>query len=1187
MLLELPSPAPRGVDLSKDVSQPMVGRLPRSALLAHRYRRLGVIGRGATGTVHRARDRLNGRLVALKTLSSDLTDSAPPPDWTRSPPKPEVLEREFVLLAGLRHPNVIATLDYGRDDTLGPFFTMDLQDGACTLRAAAANQPLETKVDLLVQLLHALVYLHRRGLVHRDLKPENALCARGVLKLIDLGLASAIGRTDDIAGGTLAYAAPELVRGGPPTERSDLYAVGVIAYEILSGRVPFEASSPARLLQAVFLSAPNFAVPGIDPALVPVLSRLLERDPAARFADAIDVITALSNALGRPLALETTSTRESFLHGAGFVGRDTELDRLQRLLPLVQPDEATAATNDRANRRAILVAGESGAGKSRLLEELAVDAMVRGIHVLRGQALREGSRPYEPWRGVLRHLALLVEPGGLEAAVLSGVVPDLPALLGRDVSDATELDPEATHVRLMRAVEALLRRANQPILVMLEDLQWAGTESLKLFARIQVLAADLPLLLVASYRDDERPTLQRELPDTTTIHLDRLPADAIARLCASMLGERNVESAGATSDLVELVHRRSDGNAFLALEVMRTLANEAGGLERVITLPLAEKLLEDGTVERLVHRRVRRLSDGDRAFLQTAAVAGRELDLELLAKLHPDLDVEACATRAVEAAVLSSAQGRWWFAHDKLRDALIEALPDDARREIHRKLAHAILAKRPQHASTLAHHFGAAGARTHEKEFAALAGDQFLRSGAYHEAIPFLRRALALFGPSDPPLTRAVVERRLGEALFRSGQLLEARESLANALATLGCPLPATRPRMVQGLLREAWTQLRLRVRRRNVPPPVPSQVEWFEEAILAYTELSRLAHHLNDEELVLHVTLSALNLSERGMLHAHHARLTAVMGAVMGLLPVHRWARFYFAKAERISSRLDDANIQAFVRAHRGYYLAGIGEWRACEEDLERSRALYDRIGDVRLAEEAISILAYAQFFKGDLKRSLELYRALERSGEERVDGQIISWGLTNRTKVLVRSGRLAGVDDLMKRVDAVLVDGITRTVRDGVAIELELARGDLRTAREEAVSAAARLERSSPRSFMAVSTYAAIADVLLRCLDDSATEGPPHEARRLQRQATNANRALAKLARVFPIAEPARLLHQGTFEALRGHTARARSLWLRAARLASEREMPFEEALARAALARLDEEGRSTLVPPDTLRP
>ncbi len=1156
----------------------MVSSVRRGSLVAQRYRRLGLIGRGATGSVYRAHDRLSGRVVALKTVSvdpaSENTPARSPADVVGGTAGAQLLlEREFVLLAGLRHPNIIASLDYGTDGTFGPFFTMDLHEEARTLRAAASGQSLTTKIDLLVQLLHALAYLHRRGLVHRDLKPENALCARGVLKLIDLGLASPVGEppaSRDGAGGTLAYAAPEIVRGAPADERTDLYAVGVIAYEILTGALPFDASSPGRLLQAVFTKTPDFDRPGLDPAIADVLRRLLAREPSARFGDALDVVEALSSALGRPLSVETMSTRHSFLHAASFVGREAERERLRCCLPVSPREVGSAEENPRAG--AILVAGESGAGKSRLLEELSVDAMVRGVRVLRGQALREGSRPYEPWRGILRLLVLLTEPRELEAAVVAELVPETKALLGRDVAAAPELEPEATHVRLVRVVEALLRRCDEPLLLVLEDLQWAGTESLKLFARIQTLASELPLLLVASYRNDERPALPPEVSGADILMLERLSRSAIERLCASMLGERN--GAAERDDLVALVHRRSAGNPFLALEVLRTLANEAGGLVRIGDLPLAEKLLSDEATERLVHRRVEHLSERDRDFLQTAAIAGRELDLDVLARLHPDLDVEACASRAVEAAVLSSVQGRWWFSHDKLRDALIEAMSDAERRRIHRAVAHAILASTPRHASTLAHHFGAAGDVAREKQFAALAGDQFLRSGAYHEAIPFLRRAVALACRAEPPLARAIVERQLGEALFRSGQLIEAREHLGRALETLGRPLPESPGQLGLALVQEATTQIWLRLRRgearRTVPPR--AEIESFEEAIHAYTQLSRLAHHLNDEALVLYVTLSALNLSERGGLSAHHARLAAVMGAVMGLGPVHRLARFYFGMAEAISSRLGDPTIHAFVLAHRGYYEAGLGHWQAAEDDLVESRELYDRIGDVRLAEESISILAYALFFKGELKRSEALYRTLERSGEERVDTQIISWGVTNRLKLLVRAGQLTRVDDLLKRVDSLLVDGITRAVRDGIEVELEVARGDIEAAYRAASVAADRLERSPPRTFMVVSTYAAIADAVLRQWKACAEAGRREDARRMRRRAARANRALAKIARVFSIAEPAKLVHEGTFEALSGRPERARTLFQEAARLASEREMPFEEALALSALARID---------------
>src|SRR5262249_27350270 len=145
---------------------------------------------------------------------------------------------------------------------------------------------------------------------------------------------------------------------------------------------------------------------------------------------------------------------------------------------------------------------------------------------------------------------------------------------------------EATHIRLVRALEALLRRCHQPLLIVLEDIHWAGAESLKMFASIQALASELPLLLIASYRSDEHPTMPRELAGTTIIELGRLSDGAISELCASMFGTQTSAEPLALRKLATFVWGQSNGNAFLALEVMRTLAQDAGGLERMFESPL-------------------------------------------------------------------------------------------------------------------------------------------------------------------------------------------------------------------------------------------------------------------------------------------------------------------------------------------------------------------------------------------------------------------------------------------------------------------------------------------------------------------------------------------------------------------------------------------------------------------------
>jgi tetratricopeptide (TPR) repeat protein len=1041
-----------------------------SRRVGKRYDRVGVLGRGATGTVYRANDRLHRRLVALKSALMDVEPPGDDPLTSQPVRRSDSLAREFLLLSSLRHPNIVTCMEYGKGASDDPYFTMDLQNDARPVHRHL-DLPHDAKVDMLVQVLHALAYVHRRGLVHRDVKPDNVLATASsfgrVVKLIDFGLAAPAGHKDDSPAGTPAYAAPEVVRGAAASAAADLFAVGVIAYEMFAGKHPFDTKTTAAYLRSLFGAPPDFSA--IDPRIAPVVKKLLARDPAERFGSALDVARALAS------PLETVSTREAFLQGTELVGRDAELERLRAAVPA---QDGTGA--------AVIVTGESGVGKSRLLEEASAHAMVRGARVLRGQSLHTGARPYEPWRAVLRTLLLVAEPTPLEASVALAVVPDAQVILERAVAPAPELEPDATHLRLARVLEALLKRCREPLVVVLEDLQWAGAESLALAARVATLTKSAPISIIGSVRSEER--LAEELAGFQTIALEPLAPDAVARLCATTIG---------ASRLSDLVWSQSRGNAFAALEAVRALASEAGGLERVGALGDPERAIGN-----LTERRVERLTTGDRELLRTAAIAGRELSRELLLAIHPDADVDATAERAASAAVIASVQGRHWFAHDKLRDAVLDAMPDAERRRAHQRVAEALARIAPDDAATIAHHFRASGDHAREGEWAAKAGDLFLRSGAYRDAIPHLRRAIEL-SPSfaeEPLTTKPRLQRQLGESLFRWGKLDEAKASFESALAALGRPLPKSKGELGRAMLVESRAQLALRLGRAR------SGDEPFEEAILAYTQLSRLAHHMNDEPLVLYVTLSALNLAERGSLTVHHARLAAVFGAVMGLVPVHKWARFYFRTAYELATNRQDPSLRAFILAHEGYYEAGTAAWSECGAHLEESIDLYERIGDVRLAEESISILAYARFFQGDLDESLSLYERLQRSGEERGDAQIAGWGLANRIKVLARMGRTNEIDPAMiERAERLLVDAITKSVWDGVRIDLALADDDLDGARRAADAAAERLKASPPRSFMACSTYASIVRAYEAAGDDRASR--------------RARRALASITRVFPI--------------------------------------------------------------------
>lgn len=735
--------------------------------LGNRYQLLERLGTGGMGTVFRAYDQLTGQTAALKRVLT-------------APMQPAATElrlalaREFQALASLRHPYVIAVQDYGFDDEQQPYFTMELLPEARPFNDGAQFLSESAKVELLLALLQALVYIHRRGIIHRDLKPGNVLVSHQQVKLLDFGLAT-LTEQSEMASGTLAYMAPELLHGAPASIASDLFAVGVMAYELLAGWHPFGQSR--NWADAILHVEPDFAYLEIAPPLTAVLQTLLAKAPEQRYPNASAASAALCQAVGRPLPPETAATRDSFLQAAPFIGREAEMARLQ---------SALAAARDHTGS-AWLVRGESGIGKSRLLQELRTQALVQGMFVGRGLANPDGGA-YHLWRELLRPFLLLAQPDALEAAVLQAIVPDIDTLLDRPISPAPPLAAKAAQTRLHLTVVDLLRRASrqQPLLLLLEDLHWLDIASLELLLAVARLCAQTAVLLVGSYRPGERSQLPQQLPDFTILPLTRLPNHQVADLCTAVLGENGRQPA-----LIEFLHRETEGNTFFIIEVMRTLAETTGRLDRIpdMSLPLS---VFAGGMQQMVQRRLQRVSPAAQRLLQTAAVTGRQIDLLLLAHLFPTTDLDEWLTICANAAVLERPDGslQWQFSHDKLRDGLLAELADAPMRQRHLQIGQAIetvyAADLRLQYGRLAHHFGQARQPDKLRHYLQLAGEAAQASFANEAAIDFYTRLLPLLADSPQ---RVAVLIQLGDVLHFVGQKEAAAQQLQKALA-LATTLP-------------------------------------------------------------------------------------------------------------------------------------------------------------------------------------------------------------------------------------------------------------------------------------------------------------------------------------------------------------------------------------------------------------
>jgi hypothetical protein len=402
---------------------------PSDHLIGHRYHLLDRLGTGSMGTVYRATDRLTQTTVALKQVTTSLHKLGLVPES----PTPYhstlnlALANEFQTLASLHHPNIIDVLDYGFDTT-GPYFTMEFLPEAQTIIDAGRALPLVGRVDLLIRTLQALVYLHRHTIIHRDLKPENILVYSGSLKVLDFGLSVRRDHAAQLAG-TLAYIAPEVLAGESATAAADLYAVGVMAYELFASVHPFPTENTSQLIRDVMTKPPDLdaLTPALGDGMVAIIGRLLSKSPADRYTSAQAVIGALGEALERPdLTAESAGQRESLLQAARFVGREDEHHALLTAL-----DDAYDGHGS-----IWLLAGESGVGKTRLLDELRIPAMVKGALVLSVQGLPDGGQFYHYWRSPLCQLALSTPLNDLDASVLKAIVPDLERLLGRPIPDA-------------------------------------------------------------------------------------------------------------------------------------------------------------------------------------------------------------------------------------------------------------------------------------------------------------------------------------------------------------------------------------------------------------------------------------------------------------------------------------------------------------------------------------------------------------------------------------------------------------------------------------------------------------------------------------------------------------------------------------------------------------------------------
>ncbi len=1125
-----------------EAAPPLVGR---------RYLLHEQIGKGGMGEVYRATDRLHNQQVALKRVltSTDWLETA---SISNSLDFRVALAQEFKILASLRHPHIISVLDYGFDAENQPFIVMELLENAQTILEAGHNQPLAKRVEMLIQVLQALAYLHRRGILHRDLKPANLLVGTdGKVKMLDFGLSIARGEVSDedaYTSGTLSYMAPEVIEGRAPSELSDLYAVGTIAYELLTGQHPFNKGNISQMLHDVLQTPPDLQRVVLDPRLEEVLGKLLQKDPADRYQSAAEVLEFYADSTNQQHLLENEATRESFLQAARFVGRDAEIAILNKALSAARQGQGSAW----------LVGGESGVGKTRLLDETRIHALVDQMLVLRGQATREKTVTYQLWRGPLRWLTLQTDLSDLEASVLKELIPDIETLLERPIPDAPRLDSQATQERLLEVIENIFLRQTQPIVLIMEDLHWVGSASLKVISRLTRHIADFPLVLIGSYRNDERQDLPSELPEMKSLPLERLGEAAIAELSESMLGRE-----GREKQVVELLQRESEGNVFFLVEVVRALAERAGQLQNVAYMTLPSSIFAGG-MQQLVERRLSHVPAPALPMLELAAVMGRKLNLALLKHAYPQTDLDGWLTLCSNAAVLDVFDEQWQFAHDKIREGIMAKLSDGQKISLHEQAAQTIesvYGTDPTYTGLLAYHWSNTSNTAKAIAYLDKAGEQSVESYANQEAIHSLTQAAQLDKTPDP--TRLLHrETLLGRAYLGAGKLPESRVHLEKALQLLGYALPNQKARLVGSLLVRLGQQIGHRSMGMMRPARSHDKQEKLLDAVRVYEKLSEITFYNGDVPRTIYCSMSTLNLSERAGISPELARAYANMAVVAGLVGMTRLGDVYVKNALNSVDAVKDDFTRARTISRVALYACGLGRWQEAEAWLTEAMQIADKIGDSRQWGESAAVksnvLHLTARFEDSRLLCIEIANRSARTG----DVQHQTWGSNYQAQSVLRMDQwelayellVATRQQLKSRPDLLT----TRIINNGLLALTQVRRGETKNAHHLAHENLKLIgESRAPNVFSLFEGYIGTAEALLLLAEQDTM---------MLSEATTAVDYLKRFTHRFPIGQARTWLLTGKLQKLRGENPH--EAWQKSLNFARHYQMPYDETLASDAL-------------------
>ena len=901
-----------------------------------------------------------------------------------------------------------------------------------------------------------------------------------------------------------------------------------------------------------------------------------------------------------PLGIDRARARRVEI-SAHLAGRNSEVATIEACLDAVQAGQS----------RVLILEGEPGVGKSRLVAYLVAQARTRGLitMVADADAIQQAT-PYYAWRRcltslldmdrsadwtdeesrahVLSRLAVEDQDNGL-APLLASVLPvefvesDVTrAMTGEDRSYSTR----QLVARLVRSEHD--RRcgdgsANDGAVLVLEDAHWFDSASWDVATEVGLTLA--PLLTVIATRPIETPTAGQlravEGRVVERVSIEAMSSEETSEMLCHRLGVQSIPDS-----LSALVTERAEGNPFFSEELVLALRDAgiieiANGQCRVVRQDTALRdIAFPDTLHGVVTSRIDRLPTTEQLTIKVAAVIGRVFGYLMLSEVHPTtgegeaLLAELDDLRRLDLTPLKGDETdlAYLFKHIITQEVAYSLLPSVQRNQLHRAVAEWIEATHGNDLAKvsrdLAHHWSRAGDPTRAMRFYDLAGHDALRQGAYREAAESFEQAVALAANQSPPPqtdTLAEWEIRLGEAFDGMSNFDQSASHFEQALALRGRPMPRSAPGWVwlaaKGV---AGQSLNLVAPRHRIGRRAPTVAD--HDIAETCRRLSLVYYHRNEKLTTIATVIEGLNVAEANNNTKYRAEFYGNAAVAAGLSGLDRLAERYLAVGLGLLDTLDDPLTSTWLKQSVAWYSCGAGgNWPRAQANIDEALEIARGAGLRRIYDEELLVRSVTRWPEPfELRASL--WATARQSGAERGDTEVQIWASGIGAASTLAAGRADDAINLMEAAIPLFKPGSTRT--GYVKIYGTLCLAYLRAGRrDDAIQATTRaLQAVNEASPILVSMFDGYANTVECCLElwgqgDESWAKPTRMALKKMRG----------LARPFRVARPRAALFAGHIHLINGHHRRATRRWRQALELGTRLDMPYEIARAQAEIGRL----------------